>query len=127
MIVVSLLGALGVYMRRDSSGGDLYLVLHLANWYWWSGALVAVALHRYYCLWHSAVCKGPDCLETTPGAVMCVLAIFVWASFLTSSAISADFGLALMMLVCILIEGWLFSRHWERLKCKLKGVLQWKD
>lgn len=118
-IAVCLLGALGIWARRHSATGDLHLAFSLAPWWAWSGVLTLTAIHRYWCLWRSAVCKA-DCLETTPGIVVYVAAIFVWSTFLTSSAIATDFGLALMLLVCCFIEMWLLSRHIQHLLAKPK-------
>lgn len=119
-IIVCLLGVIGIYVRRNGSGGDLSLAMHLYPWWVWCLGLLSVAIHRYWCLWRSAICHT-DCLETIPGATACVLSIFIWAVFLTSAAVSTDFGLALMLLVCIFIEMWLLSRHAQQLIFK-RGV-----
>lgn len=125
-IILCTLAAAGVFLRRNSSGGDLHLIFHMLPWSVWVTALLFIAAHRYWCLWHSAVC-GPDCLETVPGTFVCVLALFVWTAFLVSSAIASDFGLALMLIACAMIEMWLLARHIERLKlwkgCKLCRML----
>lgn len=121
-ILICVLGALGIWVRRDSALGDFYLVLHLAPWWAWSGGLLTVAIHRYWCLWRSALCCA-DCLETIPGIFTCMGAIFIWATLLASSAIATDFGLALMLLVCCFIEAWLLSRHLQHvLVRKRKGT-----
>ncbi len=113
-ILVCLLGALGMWARSDSKGGDLHLMFALAPWWAWTSGLLLVAAQRYFCLWRSAVCRS-DCLETIPGALTCVVAIFIWSTFLASSAIASDFGMALMVLVCCFIEAWLLSRHVQHL------------
>jgi hypothetical protein len=113
-ILMCLLGALGIWARSDTTQGDMHLVFHLAPWWAWSGGLLVVAVHRYWCLWRSAVCCA-DCLETIPGIFVCVGAIFIWSTLLVSSAIATDFGLALMILVCCFIEAWLLSRHAQHL------------
>lgn len=110
MMLVSVMGAVGIWARSGGNHGDMRLVFQLAPWWVWSGGLMIVALHRYWCLWRSAVCCM-DCLETKPGIAVCILAIFIWATLLTSSAIADNFGLALMIVVCCLIEAWLLSRH----------------
>lgn len=121
-ILICILGALGIWARRDSALGDFHLVLHLAPWWAWSGGLLTVALHRYWCLWRSALCCA-DCLQTIPGIFICIGAIFIWATLLASSAIATDFGLALMLLVCCFIEAWLLSRHLQHvLVRKRKGT-----
>jgi hypothetical protein len=113
-ILVNLLGGIGIWARRAGEPqGDFFLILHLAPWWAWSGMLFAVAVHRYWCLWKSALCCN-DCIETVPGMFICIGAIFVWATLFTSSAIATDFGLALMLLVCCFIEAWLLSRHIQR-------------
>lgn len=109
-IIVCVLGAMGMWTRSDSKGGDLHLMYALAPWWVWVSGLLMVAAQRYYCLWRSAVC-GTDCLETIPGALVCIASIFIWSTFLVSSAIASDFGMALMVLVCCFIEAWLLSRH----------------
>lgn len=121
-IVVSALGAIGVFLRRDSANGDMGMVFELFPWWVWSMSLLIVSTHRYWCLWRSAIC-GPDCLETKPGVLVSVIAIFVWAVFLTSSAASSDFGLALMLLVCIGLECWLLSRHIQQLTARREKML----
>lgn len=113
-ILVCLLGALGMLARRASTGGDLHLMFAMAPWWIWASGLLLVSMQRYYCLWRSAVCNA-DCLETVPGALTCVVAIFIWSTFLASSAIASDFGMALMVLVCCFIEAWLLSRHAQHL------------
>lgn len=116
-ILVCLLGALGMWARNDSKGGDLHLMYTLAPWWVWVAGLLSIATQRYYCLWRSATCKA-DCLETIPGALTCIVAIFIWSTFLTSSAIASDFGMALMVLVCCFIEAWLLSRHVQHLQLR---------
>lgn len=116
-IILTLLAAIGVYFRRNSVAGDLHLVFHIASWWIWALGLVIVAVHRYWCLWRSAVCRH-DCLETIPGIFVCVLAICIWSTFLASAAVATDFGLALMLLVCDFIEVWLLSRHLEQIKVR---------
>lgn len=118
-ICVSLLGALGIWARRDSTQGDFQFVLEFAPWWVWTGVLVIVAAHRYWCLWRSAICCA-DCLETVPGVFVCIGAIFVWSVLLISSAKATDFGLALMLLVCVAIETWLLSRHYQHLVARFK-------
>lgn len=118
-VLVSLLGALGVYLRNDDRSGDVHLLLHTAPWWVWSGALSAIALHRYWCLWWSAVCHS-ECLETIPGALASAVAIFVWSMLLASAAVASDFGLGLMILVCCVCETWLLSRHWLQLRERLR-------
>lgn len=113
-ILVCILGAIGVWARKGNIQGDFQLVLTIAPWWVWSGILVLVAIHRYWCLWRSAMCCA-DCVEAIPGVVTCIGATFVWATLLASSAVATDFGLALMLLVCCGIEAWLLSRHFQHI------------
>jgi hypothetical protein len=116
-ILVCLLGALGMWARSDSTSGDMHLMFALAPWWVWASGLLLVAVQRYYCLWRSAVCRR-DCMETMPGALTCVVSIFIWSTFLASSAIASDFGMALMVLVCCFIEAWLLSRHVQHISIR---------
>lgn len=115
MVLVSILGALGIWMRSDDAAGDVHMLMHAAPWWAWSGSLLLIALHRYWCLWWSAVCHS-ECLETIPGAFVSAIAIFVWSIILASAAVSSNFGLSLMIIVCCVCEMWLLSRHWLQLK-----------
>ena len=119
-IIVCMFGATGVWLRSKSPNGDMSLVMHLAPWWCWTAGLLLVAAHRYWCLWRSAICDH-DCLETKPGILMCILALFIWSTFLASSAADSHFGLALMLLVCDVIEAWLLSRHIQQVLAR-KGV-----
>lgn len=113
-ICVAVLGALGIFVRRGSTQSDFHLIMHFAPWWVWTSGLLVVAAHRYWCLWRSAVCDA-DCLETIPGVFVCVGAMFIWFMLLVSSAVASDFGLAMMIAVCIAIEMWLLSRHFQHL------------
>lgn len=110
MLLVSVFGAIGIWARSAAPRGDIELVFQLAPWWVWVGGLSAVALHRYLCLWRSAVCHV-DCMDTKLGVLVCLVAIFIWSTMLASAALADNFGLALMIVVCCLVESWLLSRH----------------
>lgn len=108
-ILVSLLGALGVYLRRDSGHGDMHLFLQTLPWYCWSGTLTLVALDRWWCLWYSSKCEEV-CAEDSLVLITCTAALYVWGMLLMSAILSTDFGLSLLLIVCIVIEFWLLAR-----------------
>lgn len=109
MMLVSILGAIGLAMRSDSPGGDTTLLFHLHPWWLWAVALTVVAFERWWCLWMSPKCKL-TCSNTNSALSACILALYVWLMMLISATRSDDFGLALMMTVCIACEFWILAR-----------------
>ena len=109
MLLVSLLGALGLWLRSAAPSGDVHMLFHKAPWYVWSGTLVGIAVVRWYGLWMSKDHHGV-CENTRVGMATSIVAMFIWSMLLASAAVATDFGLALMMVVCILCEFWLLTR-----------------
>lgn len=122
-LVVSLLAALGIFLRRNTPAGDIHLLLDSGPWWVWSGALFIVAVNRWWCLWYSPKCNDV-CISTVPAMLTAMLALIVWSTLLVSAYVAKDFGLSLMLIACNLIEFWILARVFtERLERKrLKHV-----
>jgi hypothetical protein len=104
-MIVSMLGAVGIFLRNTSPPtGDVHLLLTKSPWWAWSGALLVVAVNRWWCLWYGRRCTD------VPALIVGTLAMLVWMMLLTSAAVASDFGLALMMLTCVFCEFWLLAR-----------------
>lgn len=117
-MVTSLEAAIGIAIRRDSPVGDINMLLSAAPWWVWSGILFLVAVNRWWCLWYSPQCSNV-CISTIPSMLSSAAAIGVWSTLLVSAAIASDFGLALMIISCIVLEFWLLARVFtERMERK---------
>lgn len=106
---VSILGAIGVFMRSSTPHGDVGMLMTRMPWWAWSVALMIVAINRWWCLWYGRRCTDV-CASATSALIVGVLAMFVWVMLLISAGVASDFGLAIMMLTCIVCEFWLLAR-----------------
>lgn len=119
-VLVSVLGAIGIYLRSRNPSGDVGLLLQVAPWWVWSSALLYVAAKRYWCLWWSEGCSTV-CEKALQAMITCLIAITVWSMLLASAVIVSDFGLSLMILVCNFCETWLLARVFaQHQSCKSK-------
>ena len=117
-LITSLEAAIGIALRRHSPVGDINMLLSAAPWWVWSGTLFLVAVNRWWCLWYSPQCDRA-CISTIPAMLSSVAAIGVWSTLLVSAGMASDFGLALMIISCVLLEFWLLARVFtERLERK---------
>ena len=107
---VMLLAALGVYMRSDDPSSDMALMLDMAPWWVWSGALVVLAIYRVLGLVPYAVTPRTKIL--TP-----LLSMFIWVMFISAAVLAPQFGLSLLFIVPALQDTWILSRSFfERLQ-----------
>jgi hypothetical protein len=105
-----LLAALGVYMRSDDPSSDMALMLDMAPWWVWSGALVVLAIYRVLGLVPYAVTPRTKIL--TP-----LLSMFIWVMFISAAVLAPQFGLSLLFIVPALQDTWILSRSFfERLQ-----------
>ena len=105
-----LLAALGVYMRSDDPSSDMALMLDMAPWWVWSGALVVLAIYRILGLVPYAVTPRTKIL--TP-----LLSMFIWVMFISAAVLAPQFGLSLLFIVPALQDTWILSRSFfDRLK-----------
>ena len=105
-----LLAALGVYMRSDDPSSDMALMLDMAPWWAWSGALVVLAIYRILGLVPYAVTTRTKIL--TP-----LLSMFIWVMFISAAVLAPQFGLSLLFIVPALQDTWILSRSFfDRLK-----------
>ena len=105
-----LLAALGVYMRSDDPADDMALMLDMAPWWVWSGALVVLAIYRVLGLVPYAVTPRTKIL--TP-----LLSMFIWVMFISAAVLAPQFGLSLLFIVPALQDTWILSRSFfERLQ-----------
>ena len=109
MMLVSFLGAAGIFMRGATPSGDMHLLFNKSPWWVWSGILLVVTVNRWWCLWYGRRCTDV-CASTESAIIVGVFAMFVWVMLLVSASVASDFGLALMMAVCVVCEFWLLAR-----------------